>query len=255
MQSPALTWGLSSIVWDKPTRLGTIGINTSPWTQAEHWRKRLTNSSKSWDPDSLTEFLTAWAPATWQVLADSALYFLMGLVLAGLVWTILNEKNLRTLLGRNRNQAVFRAALLGVVASQLRASGLSRGGTVSFLISTPESSVDSILLTYSLTDPLLTVARPIAAFLTAVTAGLFENSFQSEALPEGQPGDSTSICECGSLLTVDVPPAGWSARIIAGFKHSFTTLIGDLAPYLLLGSARHSILPPGVSGGHIWQPL
>lgn len=217
----------------------------------------------------MTEFLTAWALATWQVLADSALYFLMGLVLAGLVWIVLNEENLRTLLGRNRNRAVYRAALLGVplplcscsvlpVASQLRASGLSKGGTVSFLISTPESSVDSILLTYSLTDPLLTVARPIAAFLTAVAAGLFENSFHSEASPAGQAGDSTPICECDSSLTVDVNPAGWSARIVAGFKHSFTTLIGDLAPYLLLGYALAGLTaavvgsPLDMTSGGVW---
>lgn len=181
------------------------------------------------------------------MLVDSAFFFLLGLALAGIVWVILNERNVRRLVGKRPYQAVFRAAFVGVplplcscsvlpVATQLRASGLGKGGTVSFLIATPESSVDSILLTYSLTDPLLTVARPVTAFLTAVAAGLTESSFEEDRVaPEG-PTDSIAACDdccCeaagsnsdGSLLT----------RMRDGLKHSFTTLITDLAPYLLVG--------------------
>jgi hypothetical protein len=201
----------------------------------------------------LEQFFTSWLTATWQVIADSALYFLFGLVLAGLVWVFLNEKNLTRLLGKNRNQAVFRAAIIGVplplcscsvlpVVTQLRNSGLGKGGTMSFLIATPESSIDSILLTYSLTDPLMTVARPIAAFLTASVAGLIENRFDTvdvkeSSAPEGiglpMATDVKAACSCCASTpeTVD----SWPKRVGNGIKHSFTTLISDLAPYLLLG--------------------
>jgi len=192
----------------------------------------------------LEQFITSWLTATWQVLSDSALYFLLGLTLAGLVWVFLNEKNLSRILGKNRNQAVFRAALIGVplplcscsvlpVATQLRNSGLSKGGTMSFLIATPESSIDSVLLTYSLTDPLMTVARPLAAFLTATVAGLVENCFDAKTAELTPLTEVKAACGCCSATPEMV--VSWPKRVLAGLKHSFTTLIGDLAPYLLLG--------------------
>lgn len=179
------------------------------------------------------------------MLVESALFFLIGLVLAGLVWVFLNEKNIKRLLGRNRNQAVLRAAIIGIplplcscsvlpVASQLRASGLSKGGTVSFLISTPESSLDSIMLTYSLTDPLLTVARPIAAFLTAVIGGTIENSFGHKEADQFAVAEPVAACGC-DCQPVESAPASMPRRLWQGLKHSFTVIISDLAPYLFLG--------------------
>jgi uncharacterized membrane protein YraQ (UPF0718 family) len=195
----------------------------------------------------LAEFLAAWAEATWQVLVDSAAYFLFGLILAGFVWLFLNDKILQLLLGRNRNQAVIRAALVGVplplcscsvlpVASQLRRSGMSRGATVAFMIATPESSVDSILLTYSLTDPLLTVARPIAAFLTGALAGLTENVFDREPVSQMKSHSAeVDACGCDCRGEPPTPQPGLLRRIGSGIKYSFTVLIGDLAPYLFWG--------------------
>lgn len=188
--------------------------------------------------------MTSWLTATWQVLSDSALYFLLGLTLAGLAWVFLNEKNLSRILGKNRNQTVLRAALIGVplplcscsvlpVATQLRNSGLSKGGTMSFLIATPESSIDSVLLTYSLTDPLMTLARPITAFLTATVAGLVENHFDAKTVELTPAIEVEAACGCCSTTPEIV--VSWPKRVQAGLRHSFTTLIGDLAPYLMLG--------------------
>ena len=53
-----------------------------------------------------------------------------------------------------------------------------------FLISTPESGVDSIAITYALLDPIMTVARPVSAFLAAVTAGVAENLFNTPVKKE-----------------------------------------------------------------------
>ncbi len=46
---------------------------------------------------------------------------------------------------------------------------------LSFLISTPETGVDSIAVTYALLDPLMAVFRPLAALTTAILAGLADN--------------------------------------------------------------------------------
>ena len=64
-------------------------------------------------------------------------------------------------------------------AVSLRKQGASNGATTAFLISTPESGVDSISITYALLDPIMTVARPMVAFVTAAAAGITENLFGS----------------------------------------------------------------------------
>jgi len=61
-------------------------------------------------------------------------------------------------------------------AASLKKQGANKGATSAFLISTPESGVDSIAVTYALLDPIMTVVRPIAAFVTALAAGFLENS-------------------------------------------------------------------------------
>ena len=192
-------------------------------------------------------FLTQWLDATWGMLVDSAPYLLLGLIIAGLIGAFLNERNLPRLMGTKPSQAVWRAALLGVplplcscsvlpVADQLRRAGLSRGGTVSFLISTPESSADSILLTYALTDPLLTVARPVAAFISAAAAGLTENAFDrgDDKLPSAVPPPETCHDGCGCATEVN-ENGSLGQRLWGGLRHAFTTLIEDLAPYLFVG--------------------
>ncbi len=61
-------------------------------------------------------------------------------------------------------------------AASLKKQGANKGATSAFLISTPESGVDSIAITYALLDPIMTVVRPIAAFVTALFAGFLENT-------------------------------------------------------------------------------
>jgi len=206
------------------------------------------------------------------MLLESAPYFLLGLLLAGLIGAFLNERNLPRLVGRRPARAVWRAALLGVplplcscsvlpVAEQLRRSGLTKGGTVSFLISTPESSADSILLTYSLTDPLLTVARPVAAFLSAAVAGFAENAFDKGSSPARvEPAEVACSDDCGCAAS-DTGKQTFFGKLRHGLRHAFTTLIEDLGPYLFVGYLLAGLLgvtlaafdlAPGYFGQNTW---
>jgi uncharacterized membrane protein YraQ (UPF0718 family) len=65
----------------------------------------------------------------------------------------------------------------------LRQQGASKGATTAFLISTPETGVDSIAISYALLDPLMTVLRPLAAFLTATLSGIGVNLLDSDEKP------------------------------------------------------------------------
>ncbi|MDR3630924.1 MAG: permease [Desulfocapsaceae bacterium] len=60
-------------------------------------------------------------------------------------------------------------------ATLLKKKGANKGAISAFLISTPESGIDSIAISFALLDPIMTVLRPVAAFLTAIGAGFLEN--------------------------------------------------------------------------------
>ncbi|PWB75883.1 hypothetical protein C3F09_01865 [candidate division GN15 bacterium] len=193
------------------------------------------------------DFLANWAGSTWGILLDSAFLFLVGLTLAGLVSIILNAETVRRIGRGSAVSTVVKASLIGLplplcscsvlpVAAQLRKSGVSKGGVMAFLVSTPESGVDSILLTYALTDPVLTVARPVSAYLTAMTAGLVESIGFSKQ-PVLPTVEATACCDDECCCAKSPKPAKRSfvTRVLIGIKYAFTDMLADLAPYLLIG--------------------
>ena len=95
-----------------------------------------------------------------------------------MLYIFLNPGTVARHLGQGRFRSVFKASLLGIpiplcscgvlpAAASLKRQGANNGATMSFLISTPESGVDSMAITYALLDPIMTIARPVAAFFTA----------------------------------------------------------------------------------------
>ncbi len=184
----------------------------------------------------------------YSMMYDSAFLLLIGLLLAGVIHLFLNEKLLQKLLVGSKNMVVLKAAILGIplplcscsvlpMALQLRKNGLNKGATASFLISTPETGVDSILLTYSLTDPILTVARPMAAFLTAMTAGVIINKFDIQETPI-ELSDDKGCSSCGTssdCTSSEIENLTFVEKLLEVGKYSIQTVLKDLAPYLLIG--------------------
>lgn len=167
--------------------------------------------------------------AIWDVLCASAPYVLFGFAAAGVIRALLPDNLVARHLGGRSVSSVFKAALFGIplplcscgvvpTAISLRKQGAGRGATSAFLVSTPETGVDSIALTYALLDPLMTVFRPIAAFFTASTVGLLENQFgRDEVAPVGAsnghesaaaPGESASCCSGAGKVESPAQPAG-----------------------------------------------
>jgi len=129
----------------------------------------------------------------WATLRDMAPFLLFGFAVAGVVSLFITARAVRRHLGGHGLVPVVKAALAGVplplcscgvipVAASLRRQGASRGATTAFLISTPQTGVDSILVTFSLLGPVFAVFRPFAAFLSGVFGGfLVEAAVPGEA--------------------------------------------------------------------------
>ncbi len=180
----------------------------------------------------------------WHTFDDASFYILLGVVFAGLIQIFIDKDKIAIHLGKPGIKSVLLAALFGVplplcscgvipTAVSLRKNGASKGSVLSFLISTPESGVDSIAISYALLDPLMTVFRPVAAFFTAIVAGISENLF-------GNKNDNIGIkqenkCDCCDNATGEKHNHSFYLRFRYGIHHAFVDLLSDIAVWLLLG--------------------
>lgn len=181
----------------------------------------------------------------WHTFDEAALYILFGLFIAGLIQMFVDKETIAKHLGKRGIKSVVLAALFGIplplcscgvipTAVSLRKNGASKGAVLSFLISTPETGVDSIAISYALLDPIMTIFRPIAAFITAVIAGMVENIFgrkDKEATLQ-----KTNTCEsCGCDEDECHKEHGIIDRLKYGMRYAFSELLGDIAKWLILG--------------------
>ena len=123
----------------------------------------------------------------------------------------------------------------------LKKQGANNGACLSFLISAPETGVDSIALTYSLLDPIITIIRPIAALITALTAGLLEN-FTGLSYVNGSqiaPDKTCLVDACCDGIDCDPKTHAQHHSVYekfkAGMRFAFNELMDDLSEYFLLG--------------------
>ena len=125
---------------------------------------------------------------------ESAPWLLLGLVLAGLLKVFVPMEWMQKQLGGHGFKTVLKAAILGAplplcscgvipAAVGLRRSGASKAATTSFLVSTPETGVDSVTVSYVLLGPFMAIVRPIAAITSAVVAGLLVGRDDDDGKP------------------------------------------------------------------------
>jgi uncharacterized protein len=109
-------------------------------------------------------------------------YLVLGMFMAGLLHVLIKEEFIAKHIGKPDFWSVVKSSLFGVplplcscgvvpMAVYLKDSGASRSSIVSFLISTPQTGVDSIIAAYGLLGPAMAVIRPIAAFFSGLLGG------------------------------------------------------------------------------------
>ena len=185
------------------------------------------------------EWIVKIAEGAWMNLVEMAPYLLLGFLVAGILSVLVRREMVERQLGGSGWWPIVKASLLGVplplcscgvipVAASLRRHGASRGATASFLLSTPQTGVDSILVTYSMLGPVIAIFRPVAAFVSGVVGGwLVERT--RPAIVNGVEA-APPVCEEDCCK----PGAGGS-RLARIFKYGFITLPRDLAKPLIVG--------------------
>jgi uncharacterized membrane protein YraQ (UPF0718 family)/copper chaperone CopZ len=183
-------------------------------------------------------------------------------------------------ISKSNFMSVLWAALFGVplpicscgvipTSIALRKEGASKGASVSFLISTPATGVDSILATYSLLGLPFAILRPIAAFVTALFGGVFTNiatrgerddvRVQNETV-DFDDCDTEHHCGCGhceeedhdhhehhehehcgcgghgcGCESHDVHSMSFGQKVAETFRYGLVNMVGDVSKWLCIG--------------------
>ncbi len=164
-------------------------------------------------------------------------YILLGFLLSGLLHEFMPRGFYTRYLSGRGFRPVFMSAMFGIplplcscgvipTAMGLRREGVSRGATVSFLIATPQTGIDSIIATYSLIGLPFALLRPFVALVTAIFGGNLINKMVPEkeeaaAVPREEAHDHHH----GNLLH----------RIAGAVKYGFVDMMADIGKWLVIG--------------------
>jgi uncharacterized membrane protein YraQ (UPF0718 family) len=168
------------------------------------------------------------------LLNEMSPYLLLGFLIAGIL-KVYVPKEIYT---RNLAQPDFRSVLLSALAGvpiplcscgviptamSLHKEGASKGATVSFLISTPQTGVDSIAATYSLLGLPFAIIRPLVAFVTGLVGGVITNKLDKN--PDLAPITEDN-CE------VSYKPKN---KLLQVLHYGFVEMIEDIGKWLVIG--------------------
>jgi uncharacterized membrane protein YraQ (UPF0718 family)/copper chaperone CopZ len=165
---------------------------------------------------------------------EMAPYLMLGFLFAGILYAWFPAEKMTKYLGKNNSASAFNAALLGIplplcscgvipTGVSFYKNGASKGSAVSFLISTPQTGVDSIMVTWSLLGLPMAIIRPIIALVTGVFGGVMTNRLENR--------------ESGRNIK---PPVEYDSTkkkvgIIGMLRYAFGEFLEDIVKWLVIG--------------------
>lgn len=177
---------------------------------------------------------------------EMAPWLLFGFLIAGILHVFFPDGKINRFLGKTSLKSVFRAALIGIplplcscgvipTGVSLHKNGASKGAAISFLISTPQTGVDSIMVTYSLLGLPFAIIRPIVALITGVFGGLITNKSAKGKNQQTEEGERNQVSGKPQNPLLEI------------FRYAFVDFLADIAKWLLIGlliAALMSVIIP-----------
>jgi hypothetical protein len=192
--------------------------------------------------------------ASWAVFAEMAPYLLLGFFFAGVLSILISAEWVERHLGGRGLGQVLKASLFGVplplcscgvlpVGASLRRQGASRGATTAFMLSTPQTGVDSIAVTYALLGPFIAVVRPLAALVTGFAGGALVHVADRHDDDEAAAAATATAGQASCSLDgcCDEEPAHRHSFLDA-LRYGFVTLPRDIGKALLVGVALSGVI-------------
>jgi len=194
----------------------------------------------------------------WDMFLDMSPYLLLGFAFAGILHVLIPKEVITKQIGKKSIWSTLKATLLGVplplcscgvipTGVSFYKNGASKGATNAFLISTPQTGVDSILITSSLMNWPWAIMRPIVALITGVFGGMLTDKMDTS--------DNVIAVESCSDCSVK-PKQHWLIEIV---NYAFFEFLPDISRQLLLGIliavAITIFIPPSVFSDYLTNPF
>ncbi|MFA5815563.1 MAG: permease [Bacteroidales bacterium] len=178
------------------------------------------------------------------LVSEMAPYLLFGFLFAGLLKAFFPTDGIVRFMGKNNFRSVLNAALLGVplplcscgvipTAVSFYRSGATKGATTSFLISTPQTGVDSMLATYSLLGLPFAIIRPIVALVTGLAGGAASHAFDKDQISPADKDPDRGIIKAKPTFM---------QRMKTIVRYGFGELVEDIVKWLLIGLIAAALL-------------
>lgn len=203
-------------------------------------------------------YVVNFLEAIWGIFLEMSPYLLLGFLIAGILNVVVTKKLVTRYLGKRGIWSSVKAAILGVplplcscgvipTGISFRKNGASAGATNSFLISTPQTGVDSMLITYSMMNIYWAILRPIAAFVTGIAGGIITDKLVK---------DDSITAQTVEQIEPSIPSDSIFKRI---FRYAFIDLLSDISRQLLLGIVLAVLfmllIPPNLFTEYLHSPL
>jgi len=187
------------------------------------------------------DYIIIYLKEFWGLMVEMAPYLLFGFLFAGILHIYLQKENVGKMLNGNNLKSVTNATIFGIplplcscgvipAGLSFHKNGASKGSTVSFLISTPQTGIDSILVTYSLLGLPFALIRPVVAMVTGLTGGALANS-----LTKNKPASTEKHVDKYAHLS-------FTQKVKKVFQYGFVEFIQDISKWLVIGLLLAALL-------------
>lgn len=181
----------------------------------------------------MMDYIVQFFPALAGLTMEMAPYLLLGFLFAGILYVWFPRKKVYKYLGKPNSASVINAALIGIplplcscgvipTGISFYNSGASKGSSVSFLVSTPQTGIDSIMVTYSLLGLPMAIVKPVIALITGFFGGFLTNRFDRE----NRKAAGQDVADNNDQADRSLPGM---------LRYAFVEFLEDIAKWLLIG--------------------
>ncbi|UCB52436.1 MAG: permease [Candidatus Zixiibacteriota bacterium] len=194
----------------------------------------------------------------WEFALIVSPWLILGFLFSALIHAFIGERFIRQHLGSGGFSSVWKATVFGIplpicscgvipLAAGLRKDGASKAATMSFLVSTPTTGIDSIFVTYAFLGATFAIVRPISALVGGILVGTLVSLLVKR--------DDEKV----DLKPASERPVSLKDRLVDGFKYGFGVLPEDIGKTVmvgvLLGGAISAIIPQDISQEYLSNPV
>ncbi len=201
-----------------------------------------------------------------ELFIDMSFYMVIGLLFTGFLHAFIKEAWIKNQLGGKSVSSSVKAAVVGVplplcscgvvpMAVYLREKGASKGAVMSFLTSTPQTGIDSLIASYGMLGPIFAIYRAFAAFCSGIITGFVTEILDRDAKVSSccchakkEETKPVRSCCCSSHIASPEPvKQSLVSRIIEMFRFAFVEFLDKITVNFIIGlliaAAIASLIP------------